>query len=757
MSDGEDAAAAGEPTERPGPGGPPPDNRGPDASANGNPAEPPAGSDAGRWDGNAAQVPPVGEADSAAPGDEEPTDAQEVWLTDDQQKSSLRAKIPEGSYFRDVVAGAVHHHYYQSRQERRGPGRVPVRDLLHASHVHVRTASDEDLYDALEQHGVAFCRGTRSTGRSQSATVVLDRLTGYDRSAGKVIVLDSTAGLDGLAGQLEEDCGHLLDGLDVPWAAMVGPAQLNQFRAALGRSGFLVILVGPDDGTPLVGPTVDHVGPVGPELGRVAAFHLAGRLLSEDPPPDRQQLTQARAQARAVIEEACQADDKTMDWFQDLTHASTAGPAEAVLFAGVIGDWQRRRQLDPEARPRVAEARGRHRYEQAAGLLRRSDVADSPLRQSYALSAAVLDGLALSEVIDGAAKLVALLAEVEHPGEPGQREVFAQPLVRWLRHVELATPKPGAGDRDSTVLVKMPSRELARAVIELAWGEYDAVRLPVLSWLMTLAAEHRDDRVRIRAVQALAYIAAHDYPLIKQRVLDVWSSQGSRKVEHLAASWLLEAIVLDGAAADKVTELLRLWSRKDMVKRTVAVRAYGTAIAARVPEDAIQGVRISAVLPVGLGFLPEAALCEMYRLGLTREVTEELAQWRQGFPVMRSRAAVALVRISMFRRITEGESPGPYSLLWLLAHDPDKVGASMTELAEVWLLACSDGDDTLRSAAWRMLGHWAESCRQYPSLGGAFTTMADELEKASGGDDLRGRLSVYRRRWNRYINEETQK
>jgi hypothetical protein len=756
LSDGEDAAA-GEPAERPGAGGPREDNPGQHASANGNAADPPSGAESDRWDGNAAQVPPVGDAGSTAPSDEEPTDSQEVWLTDDQQKSSLRAKIPEGSYFRDVVAGEVHHHYYQSRQERRGPGRVPVRDLLHASHVHVRTASDADVQDVLTHQQVVFCRGAPGTGRSQSATVVLDRLTSYDRSAGKVIVLDTTAGLAGLPEQLEPGCGHLLDGSEVPWAETVSWAQLNQLRAALGQSGFLLILVGADDGTPLAGPAVNHVGPAGQDLGKVAAFHLAVQSLSDDSTPNREMLTRARAGARAVIEEARQADGKTRDWFEELTHASTARPTEAVLFADVIGDWHRRRQLDPEAMPRVAESRARHRYEQAAGLMRRSDVADSPLRQSFALSAAVLDGLALSEVIDGAAQLAALLAEVEHPGEPGQREVFAQPLVRWLRHAEMAAPKPGAGDRDSTVLVKMPSRELARAVIELAWREYDAVRIPVLSWLMTLAAEHRDDRVRIRAVQALAYIAAHDYPLIKQRVLDVWSSKGSRHVEHLAASWLLEAIVLDGVAADKVTELLLLWSRKDILKRTVAVRAYGTAIASRVPKEAIQGVRISAVLPVGLGSLPEAALCEMYRLGLTREVTEELTQWRLGFPVMRARAALALVRISQFRRIAEGESDGPYSLLWLLAHDPDKVGASMTELAEVWLLACSDENDLLRSAAWRMLGRWAESCRQYPGLGGTFTIMADEFEKVSGGDDLRGRLSVYRQRWNSYIVEETQK
>jgi diadenosine tetraphosphatase ApaH/serine/threonine PP2A family protein phosphatase len=759
LSDNEDAAAAEESPERPAAARPQEDDPGRDAPANGSAADP-AGTEPARWDGNAAQVPRVVDASSAASGDEESTDSQDVWLRHDPQKSKLRAKIPEGSYFRDVrdvVAGEVHHHYYQSRQEGRGPGRIPLRDLLHASHVHVKTTSDTDLGEVLTQQQVAFCRGAPGTGRSQSATVVLDRLTGFDRSVSKVIVLDPTPGLDGLPGQLEAGCGHLLDGSEVPWAETVSRAQLNRFRVALGHSGFLVILLGADDGTPLAGPAVDHVGPVGLDLGKVAAFHLAIRLLDEDPPPDREGLTRARAQARVVIEEACEADGKTQAWYQELTHGSTAGPTEAVLFAGVIGDWHRRRQLDADAMPRVVESRGRHRYEQAAGLLRRNDATDSPLRQSFALSAAVLDGLALSEVIDGAAKLAALLAEVEHPGEAGQREVFAQPLARWLRHVDMALPKPGEGDRDRTVLVKMPSRELARAVIELAWSEYDAVRIPVLDWLMTLGAQHRDDRVRIRAVQALAYIAAHDYPLIKQHVLDVWSSKGSRPVERLAASWLLEAMVLDGAAADRVTDLLRHWARSEFGKRAVAVRAYGTAIASRVPEDAIQGVRISAVLPVGLGSLPEMALCEMYRLGLTREVTEELTQWMQGFPAMRERAGLVLVRISQFHRIAEGESDGPYDLLCLMATTPDKLGASMTQLAELWLLACSHENERLRSAAWLMLGRWAQSCRKYPDLGVTFTALADEFEKAAGGDDLRGRLSVYRRRWNNYLVEETQK
>jgi len=562
-------------------------------------------------------------------------------------------------------------------------------------------------------------------------------------------VIDGASGLAGALDQVEAGCGHLLDGSETAWAETITKAQFNRAREALGESGFLVILVGADSAA-LAGPVVDHVVP---QLDRVAAFHLAARLIGDDQ-ASRERLLEGRAQARAIIDEACKADDATSSWLKELTSTITAGPAEAVLFSAAIWDWRRRKSANPASVPRVTEFRSQHRYEQAAGLLRRHDSTDSPLRQAYALSAAVLDGLALNEVIDGAARLSALLAEVEHPGEPGQREIFAQPLARWLRHVEMAASDSEPGDRGG-IVVKMPSRELARTVIELSWREYDAARVPMLSWLKILCAQHRDDRVRIRAVQALAFIAAHDFALIKERVLDEWSSRDSRPVEQLAASWLLEAMVLDGTSADKVQDLLRRWSRSpDHNKRGVAVRAYGTAIAPKASEDAIQGVRISAALP-GLGALPELALSEMYWLRLTREVTAELMLWMHGFPAMRERAGRVLVRISQTRRITTGEPDGPFDLLWLLTHAPDEVGASLTQLAELWLVACSHVSS--RSYAWRMLGRWAQSCREYPDLSRTFARLTDEFEKAADDGDLRDRLRVYRRWWNSYLDEETQK
>lgn len=749
MSDDEGPGDIPAEAEEPAPPAPPPAAAGEAAVTDAAAPPPSAGAESGRWDGRAAKLPRPSEASSGDGDVKDATDAQEESLDYTSQTSDMRLDFPAVGRVRDV-AGAIHHHYYGGRRDKRSPGRIPVRDLQHASLFHVTTTSDAGLRELAQEQRVVYCRGAPDTGRSHSVTVALDRLTGYSRETSKVIVLDGTTGLASVLAQLEAGCGHLLDGSGMPWTETISPAQLNQARAGLRGSGYLVILVDPDSAASLSGPVIDHVPP---DLAKVAPFHLAAELTG-DTPQDREALSEARTRAREIIEDACRADKAARDWLEEITSAATSGPAEAVLFASAVWDWHKRMSRDPGAVPHVAEFRRRRRYEQAARLLRRHDGRESPLRQSYAISAAVLDGLALNEVIDGAGKLAGMLAEVEHPGEPGQRQVFAQPLARWLRHAELTAPEPESGDKGGTV-VKMPGRELARTVIELAWQEYDAARTPVLSWLKALCEQHRDHKVRIRAVQALAFLAAHDYALVKERVLDAWSSRGSRPVEHLAAAWLLEALVLDGALTDKVRDLLRRWSRSsDRSKRAVAVRAYGTAIAREMPKDAIAGIRISAVLS-GLGSLPELALYEMYLLRQTREVTEELTVWMQSLPEMRERAGRVLVRISRLRRIAEGESDGAYDLLWLLAHTPDELGASLAQTAGLWQLACTH--ESSRSAAWQMLGHWAQSCRDHPGLSDTFAALTDEFDKAASDDELRSRLGVYRRWWNRNLTEETQK
>jgi hypothetical protein len=739
------------------------------------------------WDGRAPQVPSLDDADADPDSAGAPGSGRDESPEYDRQASRIRLDLARGVQFRDAVAGNVNYYknygsgsqqnsqgpqynafnYYGAAQARRAPGRVSVRELEHAAIVHVRSQSDHALRGLLAQERVVFCVGAPGTGRTHSAITALDHGTGYGRRTSQVVVLDAARGFDKLASELEDGCGHLLDGSAAPWVEGLSEAQASQFRDALKNRGFLIILVGPENrGAPLAAPAVEHERP---DLDRVAAYHLAARFLSEQTPPDKERLTRARSQARTVIDEACQADDATRDWHANFTGSVTASPAEATLFADMIWEWV---GIRPE-RPHAERYRAQYCYRQAAGLIR--DAADSPLRQSYALSAAVLDGLALNEVIDGARNLAARLGEVEGRARE-QRKIFSQPFYRWLRHVNLVVPDHEANDDDrsvGTVMVQMPSRELARTVVELAWREYDDAREPVLDWLKDLCEQHHNVWVRIRAVQALAYIAAHDYALIRQRVLNEWSAQDSRRVEHLVAAWLLEAMALDGTSPDDVTDLLKRWSRSpESAKREVAVLAYGTVIAFKAPQEAISGLRFSAIVP-GLSNLPERMLLELYSLrvtreigavlatapgdadelgliGLTKEVTEELALWSTLYPA-RARAGWALVWISRICRPVEGEADGPFDLLWLLAHAPERIGISVRQLARLWLLACSP--ESAGGAAWEMLGRWAQSCHEYPELTETFNRLADEFETAAKGSDLRGRLRVYRDRWRKYIKE----
>ena len=679
----------------------------------------------------------------ALDGDTEPEEAKGPEVTDEKEESLdyddarsrwVRQDFGQVGSARDIAGTIIN--YFGMPSEKRAPGPISAADLDRAARVHVTTQSDAWLQRSVRTDRVVFLRGRNGTGRRASATVVLDRLTGTSRPASKVIVLDT------LTDRLEPGCGHLLDGSDEAWVDTITEAQLAGARADLGGTGFLIILVDADSARSLPAPVVDHEPP---DLGQVVVFQLAARLTTRGP--------LETSAAHALIDEACRLDQATARWHQEITEAATAVVAEAALFAEAVWDWQHRRTTDHTATPHADDFRDRRRYQQAADLLRRrGDGADSPLRQSYAISAAVLDGLAVSEVIEGAGRLSALLAEVEHPGAPGHREIFGQPLARWLGHVQMAAPPAGQGARDGTV-VKMPSRELSRVVIEVAWRSYDAARPPVLQWLMALCQQHPDERVRIRAAQALAVIAQHDYGLIKDRVLETWSAS-NRRIQHQAAAWLLEAMVLEGTMAEQVKVLLRRWARSgDVLKRAVAVRTYGTAVAETEPADAVNGVRWSAADP-RLSTLPELALREMYLLGLTQEVMAELVRWTRGFPLMRARAGRTLVRISRVRRLGDGRSPGPYDLLWQLAQTPSELDVGVTEVAALWHLACQH--PTSRGAAWQMLGLWAKSCRDQPGLRGTFTQLADEFEKAADTDEFRARLGVYRRRWAAYLDEENQ-
>jgi hypothetical protein len=679
------------------------------------------------------------------------------------QARQVRDDIPEGaagaafSFHAQTTVGSIagrdmyhYYHFYNftagGQEQARGP--VSVSTLIHVARVHVPTDSDATLRARCAADRVVILRGRLESGRRSSAVAVLDSLTGTVRTQSLVSVVDAAAGLGGLAGRLAKGHGHLLDASGGDWLEEISEAQLGGIRDALEeKQGYLIVLSSAAASPPPHVTLVDHEPP---EPARVIRSHLAAHLAgaAEVTPADF-------TAAEALLRDALDASAEARQWEQELTGQSAQGtmaaPAEAAHLVLAIAEWAARRDTGEPSAPRVRHYRNMRLQGQARVLLGRGDRSDAPLRQAYVIATAALDGMAVSEVADQARQLAALLDKAE--GGARKRRVFAETLTHWLGHADMAASVT-EGDRSGTdvAVVRLPSRKLARTIVEVAWLDYDAAREPMRNWLVRTCGEHRDERVRIRAAQALAFIAAHDYSYIKSNVLDPWS-ESDRAIEHQAAAWLLEAAaagdVAGGQMKTRVEDLLRRWSRSEQwQKRAIAVRAYGTKIGTGAPEAARSGIRISAADPY-FGTLPELALGELYADGLRRMVMQELDFWTHAFPVMRERVGRALVRVSWVRHANQ---PGTYDLLWRMAHQPESAGIELDTLGRLWQIACEQRISS--GAAWKALGLWAKSSRRDSAQRDTFVRLTDIFEQAVDHPGLRERFSVHRRQWNEYLDKE---
>ena len=190
-------------------------------------------------------------------------------------------------------------------------------------------------------------------------------------------------------------------------------------------------------------------------------------------------------------------------------------PAEAADLAVAITEWARQRDAGETPVPRISYDRNLRLNGQVRTLLGRGDQTDSPLRQAYVIATAALDRMPVSEAAGQARKLATLLHKAE--GGSKKRRLFAETLTHWMGHAELVTAGAEGGGRGPGVEVVpgCPTRRLAWTIIEVAWSDYDAAREPMQTWLAGICGEHRDPQVRLRAAQALGYIALRGYAHIR--------------------------------------------------------------------------------------------------------------------------------------------------------------------------------------------------------------------------------------------------
>lgn len=221
---------------------------------------------------------------------------------------------------------------------------ISISALAWAARIHVAAPSDAQLRERLLEDRAVFLRGAVGTGRRSSAIVALDLLTGMSRETSQVSVVEATFGLDDLPDG-GPDVGYLLDASEEDWADSVTEAQIARAGEGARRSSsFLVILVRADRGRSLPGTVVDHTIP---DLAQVVVSHLAARMAVSD--------AMDRIASHAILDEACQTDRATAQWYEQLTTAPTARTVEAAQFAEAVWSWCERRTIDPAARLQVED------------------------------------------------------------------------------------------------------------------------------------------------------------------------------------------------------------------------------------------------------------------------------------------------------------------------------------------------------------------------------------------------------------------
>ncbi|WUH98627.1 hypothetical protein OHR68_34765 [Spirillospora sp. NBC_00431] len=680
----------------------------------------------------------------------ESDDRSTAGYRDDFYGTCSRFDVGGDAEFGMFAGRDLHYHDHTGKGGRTSKRPVRPEELAAAEAWYVSTGTEPELRRVFGRTHLVFLRVRPGDGGGTTALAVLDELTGRNRHESRVRRLSPVAPRLLMAG-VEKGAGLLVDALGTNWTAGLRRAEADELANRLAeKKSFMVVLVDANATLPVTDLVV-HTPP-DPEqvFNRYLAFlHVKWQNGRDGAAPARTSVDVAlRMELRDLLKEIEEGPPEAREWYEAVRSPGT-DPREAVIFAQEWWNWYRLRVRTGAGEDDPPFPK-RNLIEQARNLLRSKGGSDgSPVRQAYVIAAAVLDDVSMSDITESAGRLAAGFSRIERPGVEARREVFGEPFRSWVEQLS-AGPSPSLTDP-----VWRRQRELSRVVVEVAWSEYDVVRDPLREWLVDLCAQGGVRRVR--AVQALALIAAKDYGQIRDKVLRDWSKSG-KNWHHECAAWLLEAMILFGSqelrrAAEKELRSLARSLRKS--ERAVALRAYGTRITDVERLDrALEDVHGSiGVLRGRFGTLIAQCLRDLYELGHREPVLDSLVKRVRWLPIppVQEQAARTVVRIARLR-----SGGGDHDLLRFahtLPHgtgDEDE-GLTLAGIAELWWYAC-DMPGT-RTEAWRVLGRWHADCVAHPELTPTFEALleamarVDRAERSADGRPMRTRIGLYREFW----------
>ncbi|MFB6556149.1 hypothetical protein [Streptomyces sp. NPDC056405] len=403
---------------------------------------------------------------------------------------------------------------------------------------------------ALREHRLAVLSGPATTGRRAAALMLLRAVGSRSYRA-----LDPALPPGRLAGELREDCGHLVADFVTTAERPLREHHVRLLSERLHATGsHLVIVVGPH---PMVHGGATPVAWRPPEPAALLAGHLGNKDLAGRSVDELLALAEVRsvlAHHRPVADTARFAEHV----------AGYARGTVSLSQLGAFGHHAAERQV------RAWFDSAEHTLHDKAFLIALATFDEAP----YPLTAELSDDLFV------------LLQRIENPGEPARIPVFG---TSSARRVEQALAdryqEPEETEWGPVLQTKVQFRDRLTAITLLreVWTGHPSARPALVAWLRRLADDPRPV-VRTRAAATAAVMAEADLPSAMALLIRSWAG-GRRLRARLAAANALA--LAHHLGAPHVSRILTQWcTAPDHRLRWTAARCYAL-VGDAFPQEAL--------------------------------------------------------------------------------------------------------------------------------------------------------------------------
>jgi hypothetical protein len=626
-------------------------------------------------------------------------------LPDHATGNRTGAKIAMGHFA--TAAEHIENHFTGTLPNRARGGQLPAALIEATTRTYVRTAEHSVLRDTLLRHGVAYTSGPEGTGRLATAHAVLAELCGSD----KVVTIDLNDDADLTAVVDDDDVllaghGHVLE------LSASQPVPHKQRLATAGarvasRQGYLVVIGPAGLGDRALDPyEVPHHPPA------------AADVLDRHLPHLVRTLTNWSDERAAGFVADCRSDPAVVAQLR-----TTYQPCEVVQLARRLVEVGRRGGQPAEALELLPGAL----RELAVSVLRAAkengDV-NTLRRLTARIAFALYSGRPLTVVFELASLLFAALPddEIADPAEssPLVRTVFEGGMESLIDDRMRANRDD---DGDDERLARLVDPELALAVLDVVWHEYDHLRAPIFAWLRVLGRDPRQS-IRMRTGQLAGQLALYDFGETYRELLRPWATSPSR-LHRQSAAWAMERAVLEPKLTARACAQVRDWTySQDVFMNDTAARCYATRLGTEFADEPLLHLGLVAlrgehvVSPAVAQAVAQLHEPDKPESGLA--ILRELAAWtRDDIRSLHVHAARAVTFLAHWT------APPPDERWPALLHLADQDPEAWDLLIELWRAALTEF--MVAARGWQMLLAWLCRPEEAGDLADVTVVFATEL------------------------------